>query len=147
MGRRAGVAPQVVFEVLSPGNRFGELKRKFDSYDRFGVEEYYIYDPDRITLEGWRRAGGRLEEIPEMIGRVSPGLGVRFELGEELRLTGPDDRPFLSDVDLAEQRDAMERRSEEAERRSAEAERRSEEDRQRAERLAARLRGLGESVD
>src|SRR5262245_8223447 len=36
-----GIAPQVVFEVLSPGNRLAELIKKFQFYDRYGVEEYY----------------------------------------------------------------------------------------------------------
>src|SRR6266478_4161492 len=39
------IAPQVVFEVLSPGNRFGEMLKKFRFYEHYGVEEYYIYDP------------------------------------------------------------------------------------------------------
>jgi Uma2 family endonuclease len=37
----------VVFEILSPGNRLAEMMAKFEFYDRYGVEEYYIYDPDR----------------------------------------------------------------------------------------------------
>ena len=55
-----GVAPQVVFEILSPGNRAGEMAQKFEFYQRYGVEEYYVYDPDRGTLEGWRRAAATL---------------------------------------------------------------------------------------
>ena len=39
----AGIAPQVVFEILSPGNRSGEMLRKLNFYQRHGVEEYYIY--------------------------------------------------------------------------------------------------------
>jgi Putative restriction endonuclease/Aldo/keto reductase family len=35
-----GIAPQVVFEVLSPGNRFGEMARKFTFYEQHGVDEY-----------------------------------------------------------------------------------------------------------
>lgn len=35
--REGGIAPQVVFEVLSPGNRAGEMKEKFGFYERFGV--------------------------------------------------------------------------------------------------------------
>ena len=35
------IAPQVVFEILSPGNRAAEYIRKFRFYDRFGVEEFY----------------------------------------------------------------------------------------------------------
>jgi Uma2 family endonuclease len=37
-----GIAPHVVFEVLSPGNRDAESVRKFRFYERYGVEEYYI---------------------------------------------------------------------------------------------------------
>src|SRR5947209_9384932 len=39
-----GIAPQVVFEVLSPGNTPAEMARKWEFYDRYGVEEYYQYD-------------------------------------------------------------------------------------------------------
>ena len=53
-----GIAPQVVFEILSPGNRPGEMELKFQFYERFGVEEYYVYDPDNGSLEGWRRRVG-----------------------------------------------------------------------------------------
>ena len=47
-----GIAPQVVFEVLSPGNRAAEMERKFQFYERYGVEEYYIYDPDNGDAGG-----------------------------------------------------------------------------------------------
>src|SRR5438128_1018539 len=36
------IAPQVVFEVLSPGNRHGEMGQKFQFYERYGVDEDYI---------------------------------------------------------------------------------------------------------
>ena len=172
-----GVAPQVVWEVLSPGNRRGELQEKFDFYQRFGVEEYYQYDPDRGRLRGWLRAGDRLEEIPN-IGQdwQSPRTGVRMRLEQgELLLTYPDGRPFLSFVELARQneesqararqataRAEAERREREAAETRAEAERREREAAEtraeaeqqerkaaaaRAERLAARLRELGIDPD
>ena len=125
-----GVAPQVVFEVLSPGNRAGEMQGKFKFYERFGVEEYYVYDPDRNTLKGWLREGGRLIEVMAIQGWTSPRLGVRFDLvADTLRLTGPDGQSILNYLDLFKARDA--------ERQRADAER------QRAERLAERLRALG----
>ena len=73
-----GVAPQVVIEVLSPGNRKGDLHRRFLFFERFGVEEYYLYDPDDVVLTGWLRDGDVLAEIAEMNGWTSPRLGVRF---------------------------------------------------------------------
>ena len=39
------VAPQVVFEILSPGNSQDEMDDKVDFYDQHGVEEYYFIDP------------------------------------------------------------------------------------------------------
>ena len=40
------IAPQVVFEILSPGNTQAEMNRKLLFYEHHGVEEYYIYDPN-----------------------------------------------------------------------------------------------------
>lgn len=37
-----GIAPQVVFEIVSPGNRMAEMSRKLHFYEQYGVEEYYI---------------------------------------------------------------------------------------------------------
>jgi Uma2 family endonuclease len=146
-----GIAPQVVFEILSPGNRAGEMERKFQFYQRHGVEEYYIYDPDTVELEGWIRAGATLQPIPQRDGWVSPRLGIRFDLsGDELRIIRPDGRPFETYLEIMERAEAQQRRAEqerehaEAQQRLAEQERsRAELEHQRAERLAAQLRALG----
>jgi Uma2 family endonuclease len=128
--READLPPQVVFEVLSPGNRVGEMTRKFRFYDRYGVEEYYLYDPGSGDLDGWLRQDGALTEIATMRGWVSPRLGVRFELDAlALRLYYPDGRQFATYLELAAQ---------------AEQERvRAEQERARAERLLAQLRAAG----
>ena len=136
-----GLAPQVVFEVLSPGNTVAEMTRKFRFYERYGVEEYYVYDPDRGSLDGWLRRGEYLEDVPDMEGWVSPRLRVRFSLdGHDLVLYRPDGRRFETFLEL-EQRAEMERQRAEMERQRAEVER------QRAERLAERLRALGVDPD
>jgi Uma2 family endonuclease len=139
--REEGIAPQVVFEVLSPGNTVAEMTRKFRFYERYGVEEYYVYDPDRGSLDGWVRRDEFLEDVPDMEGWVSPRLRVRFSLeGSDLVLYRPDGRRFETFLEL-------ERRAE-AERQRAEMERqRAEAERQRAERLAERLRALGIDPD
>jgi Uma2 family endonuclease len=140
-----GVAPQVVFEVLSPGNRHGEMIHKFRFYERHGVEEYYIYDPDHAVLEGWRRVGQELQEIPAMHGWVSPRLGIRFDTsGEELQLFRPDGRRFATYLELAAQRDEERQAREQAQHRADQERKAREEAEQRAERLAAQLRALGE---
>jgi Uma2 family endonuclease len=134
------IAPQVVFEILSPGNRLAEMIAKYEFYGRYGVEEYYVYDPDRVELTGWLRREGGLMEIDPIAGWVSPHLGIRFELGETLEIWRPDGEPFRSPVEIAQQ---AERDRAEAQRHRAEAQQQKE----RADALAAKLRELGVAVD
>ena len=139
-----GIAPQVVFEILSPSNRAGEQERKCQFYQRFGVEEYYLYDPDNVVLEGWIRAGAVLQPVPQMDGWVSPRLGTRFDLsGDELRIIGPDGRPFLTYLEIVEQVEQERQRAEQERQRADEQRHLTERERQRAERLEAQLRALG----
>jgi Uma2 family endonuclease len=141
-----GIAPQVIFEILSPGNRLAELIRKLRFCQRYGVEEYCVYDPNRGHLDGWLNAGRRLKGIRKMAGFSSPRLGIQFVPGEgpdSLVIIGPDRNPFLTYVQLMEQFEAGRQRTE-AERQRAEVERqRTEAERQRADRYLAKLRELG----
>lgn len=128
------IAPQVVFEVLSPGNTPTEMRKKRDFYDRYGVEEYYEYDPDRGTLKGWIRREGRLEPIDPMEGWVSPLLSIRFSLeGTDLALYHPNGQRFETFVEQAQRVRAERQRAEAAERRIMQ--------------LAERLRQLGVDPD
>ncbi len=152
------LAPQVVFEIFSPGNRPEEMDRKFQFYERYGVEEYYLYDPNSGDLSGWIRSGDRLQEIPQMHGWISPRLKVRFELvNGELVLYGPDGRRFLTYREIAADRDQERQEKEEARRQAEQARQQAEQARrqaeqaqqqaaeqaQRADRLAAQMRALG----
>lgn len=110
------IAPQVVFEILSPSNTKVEMNRELLFYHSYGVEEYYLYDPDRNELSGWQRVEGFLEVIDAIANCVSPRLGIQFVLTEdELEIYRSDGKRFFSYVEIA----------------------------QRAERLAERLRELG----
>jgi hypothetical protein len=92
------------------------MSRKLQFYDEYGVEEYYIYDPDRGRLNGWQRVGDSLSPIEEMRGWRSPRLGIRFDMeGKELSLYYPDGRPFLSFLELNHARVAAEARAKKAE--------------------------------
>lgn len=123
----SGIAPQVVFEVLSPGNTLKEMAKKQSFYDRYGVEEYYIYDPDRNDLNGFQRIDGSLVVIDEIADWTSPRLGIQFVMTvDTLKVYYPDGRRFLTTVELAA---------------------RAEHEAARAARLAERLRSLGVDPD
>jgi Uma2 family endonuclease len=132
-----GIAPQAAFEILSPGNRSGEMLRKFQFYEKYGVEEYYVYNPDTNVLEGWLRRDAQLAEIDDLQGWVSPRLGIRFELNPAtLAIYRSSGEPFLSYLELASQLDLI-RQEKEKERQEKEAALLL------AERLATQLRALG----
>jgi Uma2 family endonuclease len=139
-----GIAPQVVFEILSPGNRPEEMDRKFEFYDRYGVDEYYIYDPDEIELMGWQRIDGILEAILPMDNHVSKLLGIRFDMsGKELVIFGTDGKPFRNFVESIEDMEKAERKVERVRKRADREKRRAEQEKNRVEKLADQLRALG----
>ena len=142
--REGGIAPQVVFEILSPGNTRQEMERKFGFYQSYGVEEYYLYDPDRGSLQGWLRREGELKEIDQMIGWLSPRLGIRFDLGGvDLVLYDPAGSRFLTFLELNQRRQQAEARAQaEAEART-EAEARAEKAEARVQELEAKLKQAG----
>ncbi|MDB9494349.1 Uma2 family endonuclease [Spirulina major CS-329] len=128
------IAPQVVFEILSPGNRLKEMTKKQQFYDRYGVEEYYIYDPDRHDFNGLYRGEETLTVIEDLHNWTSPRLEIRFTLTPEtLEIYRPDGRKFLSMLELDQ--------------RAEQESQRAEQEYQRAERLAEKLKTLGIDPD
>ncbi|MBE9239845.1 Uma2 family endonuclease [Synechocystis salina] len=116
-------APQVVFEILSPGNRAKEMIRKLQFYERYGVNEYYVYDPDDNELTGLQRGENGLEMIETIEDWTSPLLGIRFLLTPDtLEIYYPDGRKFLTTVEFNQE---------------------MAKEKQRADRLAAKLKELG----
>jgi Uma2 family endonuclease len=110
------IAPQVVWEILSPSNNADEMERKLEFYQTYGVEEYYQYDPDRYELKGWQRQGEQLLPIAHIDGWTSPRLGISFAVGNhELVIYRPDGRQFLSPVELEQRAEQERQRAEQAE--------------------------------
>ncbi len=130
------IPPQVVFEIRSPSNTDAEMEKKLKFYERYGVEEYYFYDPETSKLQGWIRRRNKLKEIEQMQNWISPRLQIRFELGEELSIVRPDGEIFLTSIELDSLRQ-VERQRAEVEHQRAEAAIKQ------AEKLAAKLRELG----
>lgn len=142
------ISPQVVFEILSPGNRLKVMAHKFKFYEHHGVEEYYIYDPDTVDLIGWLRSGDELDVIEEMNGWVSPRLGIKFQLSpDNLEIFSPSGERFLTYVELAQLREQERQRAEQERQRADEALSQLEQERQRYQALEALLRERGINPD
>jgi Uma2 family endonuclease len=76
------MAPDLVVEILSPGTRKRDLTVKRSLYARFGVQEYWIVDPDEETVSVLALNEGRYDVVPPgehgaIVSRVLP----RFVLG------------------------------------------------------------------
>lgn len=121
---------QVVFEILSPNNTLKEMAKKLGFYNQYGVEEYYLYDPDKNDLTGWIRGKSELQVIEEINNWVSPRLQIRFDLTPtSLNIYRPDGQRFLTFLEL--------------EQRAKDAEQRAEAAQARIQALEARLREMG----
>ena len=139
--REDNIGPQVVFEIRSHNDRQTKMNKKLAFYQRHGVEEYYLYDPERNELQGWQRIEGNLEVIEPMEGWISPRLEVRFELGEDgLEIYRPDGEKFLSYAELEEERvlsrqrlQQESQRAEQESQRAEQAEQKVKQESQRAE--------------
>jgi Uma2 family endonuclease len=131
------IPPQVVFEILSPSNSSTEMDKKLLFYDRYGVDEYYIYDPDKNTFRGWLRTDDGLDAIGEMPW-VSPRLNIRFDMsGEELQIYRPDDSKFFSYAEVNAQLEQEKQRAEQEKQRAEQAQQELEAERQRWHRVPA----------
>ena len=146
--QEGNIAPQVVFEILSPSNTVDEMDRKLEFDDTDGVEEYYLYDPETFQFDGWLRQGEHRTRSWDIHSWVSPRLNVRFETGQgELAVYHPNGQPFLSSVEREQQREQEQQRAEQEQQRAEQERQRAEQERQRAEQLAAYLRSIGVDPD
>ena len=125
------IAPQVVFEIISPSNSWLKMEEKREFYQQYGVAEYYEYDPDTGKLRIWLHEGGELKPLAFVGAWRSRLLGVTLKLEADgaLSLYRPDGRKFLSPVEQearARQAEAQARQAE-AQARQAEAQARQAE--------------------
>ena len=147
--KEADIAPQVVFEILSPSNRPIEMSRKLQFYEQYGVLEYYVYNPENFSFSACVRKDTQstLVDVSEsQLGNwTSPLLGISFHWdGEsELEIKDPQGKPFLAYqewIELHSKAKTMELELE-AEKQKVEAGKRH------AEILAQKLRELGINPD
>jgi Uma2 family endonuclease len=78
-------APDLVVEILSPSTAYYDLRKKFKIYEKHGVREYWVVDPEAKSLTRYENKEGRLvlaEEVEER-GRVRSNVIPGFELDAE----------------------------------------------------------------
>ncbi|PSB17960.1 hypothetical protein C7B61_15605 [filamentous cyanobacterium CCP1] len=105
------IAPQVVFEILSPSNSAREMLAKQSFYKEHGVLEMFFYDPDSHGFWGLVRSRANLDFSPITAINFpwsSPILGIRFEQFEDgLIVFYPDGEPFKDPDEFIEERDRV----------------------------------------
>ena len=105
----------VVFEIRSPNNDWVEMDDKLLFYEDYGVEEYYLYDPDRNRLQVYIRRGELLLRVRQVEGFISPRLGIRFNLTEtELIVSKSNGQRFLSFEELEAAREQAAQQAEQS---------------------------------
>jgi Uma2 family endonuclease len=150
------IFPQVTMEVMSPSNTLREMEAKRLFYERYGVEEFYIVDPEADEVMIYIRRDNELVHVETPMEFVSPRLGLRFRWNDqkELEVVGSDDQVFYSYQHSEELAEAERGRAEIERERAYKERQRAEVERQRAEtaitvkeKLAAKLRELGIDPD
>jgi Uma2 family endonuclease len=144
--------PQVIFEVSSPSTWRKDIGAKRKLYERLGVTEYFLFDPQGIFLDP-RLRGFRLEKgVYVPLAPSADGSLTSEELG--LRLTVEEAMLRLSDLQTGavvltrSERADEERLQAEQDRRRAEKEHdRAEQERRRSEELASEVARLQALLD
>ena len=79
-------APDIVVEILSPGNNKMELLNKYNVYQEFGVKEYWVVSPAEKTFlkymldESGRYQPSKLFTLSEKVGSlVLPGFELDLD--------------------------------------------------------------------
>ena len=60
--RGAEAAPDLIIELLSPSHAYYDLRYKLDLYERVGVKEYFIVDPEDHMVVAYRLQNGKFVE-------------------------------------------------------------------------------------
>jgi Uma2 family endonuclease len=61
--------PDLVIEILSPSTSARDRTLKHDLYERAGVQEYWLVDPEQDRVEVFRRSGASFGD-PVLVGRT-----------------------------------------------------------------------------
>lgn len=77
-------APDIVVEILSRGNSKTELKYKYGIYEKYGVREYWVVQPDKksvlkyvLSSDGRFVAGVPYDGGKEFVSDILPGFRMK----------------------------------------------------------------------
>ncbi|MFN6498460.1 MAG: Uma2 family endonuclease [Nostoc sp. DedQUE01] len=136
--------PQVVFEILSPVNTSVEMARKLLFYNQYGVEEYYIYNPENNELQVWLRGEYGLDSVDFGQKWVSPRLQINFDVsGEHWQLSYPDGQPFMTFGQLMAKSQAAQQEAQAAKQEAQAAQQEAQAAQQRLQQAVLRLLSMG----
>ena len=125
-----GKAPDFVMEVTSKSTYKNDLRKKKTRYAHIGVQEYFLYDPERSYLSdsliGFQlNEDEKYDEIPGLPngGIPSAVLGIEFSIqGDDIGLYVPTSEQWLQTPAERVQQEAQARQQEAQARQQAEAE-------------------------
>jgi Uma2 family endonuclease len=66
--------PDLLIELLSPGNKSHDTVRKKNLYEKFGVKEYWIIDPETKESIGYALEEKQYREFFRSSGQISSRL-------------------------------------------------------------------------
>ncbi len=66
--------PDLLIELLSPGNKSHDTVKKKNLYEKFGVKEYWIIDPETKESIGYALEGKIYKEFFKSSGQISSRL-------------------------------------------------------------------------
>ncbi|MDE3185037.1 MAG: Uma2 family endonuclease [Bacteroidota bacterium] len=75
------VAPDLIIEILSPSTAKLDYKEKKSVYEKFGVTEYFIVDPESKYVNSFFLRKGKYEEQKSIIGKINSkilGTNISF---------------------------------------------------------------------
>ncbi len=87
-GARVTVIPDVVVEVVSPDSHSFDHQTKKGDYERAGVSEYWLIDPDRREFTFYRLAVGRFASVAPgertFVSQIIPGFELDLDSARRL---------------------------------------------------------------
>jgi len=83
-----------VVEILSPGTRRIDEIKKRDLYEGFGVDEYWVVDPELDTIKIDRRVEGAFVRSAELAAEKDDELTTPLLPGFSVKLAEVFESPF-----------------------------------------------------